>query len=61
MIHCERCGWQPVPEDQLPVTLPEVEKYEPTETGESPLANITKVGQTQSARSAAVMQSEKRT
>ncbi len=42
MIHCERCGWQPVPEDQLPVTLPEVEKYEPTETGESPLANITK-------------------
>lgn len=41
MILCEKCGWQAVPEDQLPVTLPEVEKYEPTETGESPLANIT--------------------
>ncbi|HSL28527.1 MAG TPA: leucine--tRNA ligase, partial [Anaerolineales bacterium] len=40
MIHCEECGWNPVPEDQLPVLLPEVERYEPTETGESPLANI---------------------
>jgi leucyl-tRNA synthetase len=34
------CGWVPVPDDQLPVLLPEVEKYQPTETGESPLANI---------------------
>ena len=41
MIYCEDCGWQPVPEDQLPVELPEVELYEPTDTGESPLANIT--------------------
>ncbi|HUO55956.1 MAG TPA: class I tRNA ligase family protein [Candidatus Paceibacterota bacterium] len=40
MIHCDKCGWQPVPEDQLPVILPEVEKYQPTDTGESPLANI---------------------
>ena len=40
IIHCEKCGLVPVPEDQLPVTLPEVEKYEPTGTGESPLANI---------------------
>ena len=40
MIYCEQCGWNPVPEDQLPVLLPEVERYEPTETGESPLANI---------------------
>ena len=40
IIHCEKCGQVPVPEDQLPVTLPEVEKYEPTGTGESPLANI---------------------
>ena len=40
MIYCEECGWNPVPEDQLPVLLPEVERYEPTETGESPLANI---------------------
>ncbi len=41
MIHCESCGWQPVPEDQLPVVLPEVEKYEPTDTGESPLSLMT--------------------
>jgi leucyl-tRNA synthetase len=41
MIHCEQCGWNPVPEDQLPVVLPEVEAYKPTDTGESPLANIT--------------------
>jgi leucyl-tRNA synthetase len=40
MIHCGKCGWQPVPEEQLPVELPNVEKYEPTDTGESPLANI---------------------
>lgn len=40
VIHCEKCGVVPVPEKDLPVVLPEVEKYEPTETGESPLANI---------------------
>lgn len=40
IIHCEKCGAVGVPEDQLPVTLPEVENYEPTGTGESPLANI---------------------
>lgn len=40
MIYCERCGWTPVPEEDLPVVLPEVERYQPTETGESPLANI---------------------
>jgi len=40
MIYCQECGWNPVPEEQLPVLLPEVERYEPTETGESPLANI---------------------
>ena len=40
MVYCPQCGWNPVPEDQLPVLLPEVERYEPTETGESPLANI---------------------
>ncbi|MEK9177458.1 MAG: alpha/beta fold hydrolase, partial [Patescibacteria group bacterium] len=38
MIYCEECGWQPVPERELPVKLPEVEKYQPTDTGESPLA-----------------------
>ncbi|MBT3455797.1 leucine--tRNA ligase [bacterium] len=40
LIHCEACGVVPVPEDQLPVKLPDVEKYQPTGTGESPLANI---------------------
>jgi leucyl-tRNA synthetase len=40
MIYCQGCGWNPVAEEQLPVLLPEVERYEPTETGESPLANI---------------------
>ena len=46
MIYCEKCGWQPVPEDQLPVELPQVEKYQPTDTGESPLAGITEWVQT---------------
>lgn len=41
MVWCEKDGWVSVPEEQLPVVLPEVEKYQPTETGESPLANIT--------------------
>lgn len=40
VIHCEKCGIVPVPEKDLPVTLPEVEHYEPTGTGESPLAAI---------------------
>lgn len=40
MVYCKTCGWQPVPEEELPIQLPEVEKYQPTETGESPLANI---------------------
>ena len=40
MVFCEKDGWVSVPEDQLPVRLPEVEKYQPTDTGESPLANI---------------------
>jgi len=40
VIHCDKCGLVPVPENNLPVELPKVEKYEPTDTGESPLANI---------------------
>jgi len=41
IIHCPKCGCVPVPEDQLPLLLPEVESYQPTGTGESPLADIT--------------------
>lgn len=40
LVHCARCGVVPVPEDQLPIVLPEVERYQPTGTGESPLAAI---------------------
>ena len=40
LIHCNDCGWVAVPENELPVMLPEVEKYEPTNTGESPLAAL---------------------
>jgi leucyl-tRNA synthetase len=40
MIYCEEHGWQPVPETDLPIKLPEVENYEPTDTGESPLSLI---------------------
>jgi leucyl-tRNA synthetase len=41
LVHCDKCGWVPVPEDQLPLLLPEVESYEPTDNGESPLAKMT--------------------
>ncbi|PKL27382.1 MAG: leucine--tRNA ligase [Spirochaetae bacterium HGW-Spirochaetae-2] len=40
LVHCESCGTVPVPEDQLPLTLPEVETYAPSGTGESPLVTI---------------------
>ncbi|MDL2248282.1 leucine--tRNA ligase [Tyzzerella sp. OttesenSCG-928-J15] len=40
IIHCEKCGAVPVPEEDLPVILPKVESYQPTDTGESPLADI---------------------
>lgn len=40
LVHCEHCGIVPVPESMLPIELPNVEKYEPTNTGESPLADI---------------------
>ena len=41
IVHCPKCGAVPVPEEELPLLLPEVEKYQPTGTGESPLADIT--------------------
>ena len=41
MINCPQCGWVPVPENELPLVLPNVAEYEPTDNGESPLAKIT--------------------
>lgn len=41
MVHCEHCGWVPVKDEDLPVTLPIVDSYEPTSDGESPLSVIT--------------------
>ena len=40
MIYCEKCGWQPIKEEDLPLLLPDVAEYEPTDNGESPLAKI---------------------
>ena len=41
LVYCEDCGWVPVKEEDLPVRLPDVTNYEPTDDGESPLAAIT--------------------
>ena len=41
IVYCEKCGYVPLSESDLPLTLPDVESYEPTENGESPLANMT--------------------
>ena len=41
MISCPKCGWVPMPEDQLPLVLPQVESYEPTDDGESPISKMT--------------------
>ena len=40
LVYCEKCGWVAVPEEDLPVLLPDVTEYEPTDNGESPLAKI---------------------
>ena len=41
LVNCEKCGWMPIPESELPLELPKVQNYEPSGTGESPLATIT--------------------
>ena len=41
MVWCDKCGWEPLPEDQLPLLLPDVDSYEPTDDGESPLSKMT--------------------
>lgn len=41
LVYCEKCGWVPVPENELPLMLPEIDKFEPGENGESPLAKAT--------------------
>ncbi len=41
LVQCDCCGWVPLPEDQLPLVLPDVESYVPTDNGESPLAAMT--------------------
>ena len=41
LVHCDKCGWVPVPESELPLVLPQVESYEPTDDGESPLSKMT--------------------
>ena len=41
LVYCEKCGWVPIPEEELPLKLPNVDSYEPTENGESPLAAMT--------------------
>ena len=38
LVHCDKCGWVAIPEEELPLKLPDVESYEPTDNGESPLA-----------------------
>ncbi|MCI8405197.1 MAG: leucine--tRNA ligase [Clostridia bacterium] len=38
LVHCDKCGWVPIPEDELPLELPEIDTFEPGENGESPLA-----------------------
>ena len=40
MVYCEKCGWVPIKEEDLPLKLPELDDYEPAETGESPLSKI---------------------
>lgn len=41
IVHCDKCGYVPIPESELPLRLPMVDSYEPTDTGESPLSKMT--------------------
>ena len=41
LVYCEKCGWQPIDESELPLLLPDVDSYEPTDNGESPLSKMT--------------------
>ena len=41
LVHCEKCGWQPIGESELPLLLPDLDSYEPTDNGESPLSKMT--------------------
>lgn len=50
LVNCSSCGWVPLPEDELPLVLPELEEFTPTHTGESPLARITDWVQTECPR-----------
>ena len=45
LVHCDKCGWVPVPESELPLVLPQVESYEPTDDGESPAEQDDRLGQ----------------
>jgi len=58
MIHCAKCGWQTAPEKELPVELPKVKKYQPTDTGESPLAAMEKWVNTKCAKCKGVAKRE---
>ncbi|MPM28466.1 Leucine--tRNA ligase [bioreactor metagenome] len=41
LVYCEKCGWVPIPESELPLKLPDIDHYEPTDNGESPLSKAT--------------------
>ena len=58
LVHCDKCGWVPIPESELPLELPEIETFEPGENGESPLAKHM-IGLKQLVRAAAVRHKEK--
>ncbi len=58
MVHCEKCGYVPLPESELPLLLPNVDSYEPTDNGESPLAKISEWVNTSCPKCGAAAQRE---